>query len=94
MLSQPETTADVETPEPARQKAATENRIITVTGRSVLSVGKTAISIKLVPTIASVGYIKATMYHNKNIILNNPFTAKSEACFFHNVVIAANWLTE
>jgi hypothetical protein len=60
----------------------------------VVSVGKTAVSIKLVPSIPSVGYIKAVMYHNKSVMLRNPFCPEDEQAYFQNLETATKWLTE
>jgi len=63
-------------------------------GSAVVSVGKTAVSIKLVPSISSVGYIKAVMYHNKSVMLKDPFTSLYEQAYFRNLDTASRWLTE
>ncbi|KAJ9601046.1 hypothetical protein L9F63_000781, partial [Diploptera punctata] len=63
-------------------------------GLPVLSIGKKAISIKLVPSISTVGYVTASMYHNKTILLRNPFNQNSQPCFFQNVDTATRWLTD
>lgn len=63
-------------------------------GSAVVSVGKTAVSIKLVPSISSVGYIKAVMYHNKSVMLKDPFSSLDEQAYFRNLGTATRWLTE
>jgi hypothetical protein len=60
----------------------------------VVSVGKTVVSIKLVPSISSVGYIKAVMYHNKSVMLKDPFSSLDEQAYFRNLDTATKWLTE
>jgi hypothetical protein len=61
---------------------------------SVVSVGKTVVSIKLVPSIPTVGYIKAVMYHNKSVMLKDPFSSQDEQAYFQNLETATRWLTE
>jgi len=63
-------------------------------GSPVVSVGKTVVSIKLVPSIPSVGYIKAVMYHNKSVMLKDPFSSLDEQAYFRNLDTATRWLTE
>jgi hypothetical protein len=63
-------------------------------GSPVMSVGKTVVSIKLVPSIPSVGYIKAVMYHNKSVMLKDPFSPLDEQAYFQNLETATRWLTE
>jgi len=63
-------------------------------GSAVVSVGKTVVSIKLVPSISSVGYIKAVMYHNKSVMLKDPFSSLDEQAYFRNLDTATRWLTE
>jgi hypothetical protein len=60
----------------------------------VMSVGKTVVSIKLVPSIPTVGYIRAVMYHNKSIMLKNPFSLLDEQAYFQNFDTVTKWLTE
>jgi len=63
-------------------------------GSAVVSVGKTVVSLKLVPSISSVGYIKAVMYHNKSVMLKDPFSSLDEQAYFRNLDTATRWLTE
>ncbi|XP_023709753.1 uncharacterized protein LOC111865732 isoform X3 [Cryptotermes secundus] len=63
-------------------------------GSTVMSVGKTIVSVKLVPSIPRVGYIKAVMYHNKSVMLKDPFSSMDEQAYFQNLETATRWLTD
>lgn len=63
-------------------------------GSAVMSVGKTVVALKLVPSIPSLGYINAVMYHNKSVMLKDPFSVMDKHAYFQNLETATRWLTE
>ncbi|XP_069678287.1 uncharacterized protein [Periplaneta americana] len=77
-------------PNPVLQAGPIRN----MNGTAILSLGKTVVSIKLVPSIPGVGYITAAMYHNKCVVLKNPFTHLDDQSFFQNLETATRWLTD